>query len=408
MANSTPTMIKMVYQDKHRLTKKRYARFSFLNENESYPLEVMTCEYEATTEKLRQHNFQDFEKLAMEDYRLALMESIYIQLANIQSVPEKKRTLFEKFIRGIKIALLIFAGVVGMADTAIWTYFGAQEALLLAIPGAIAAALIPLSIIFTVIAVVQFFGFEMDQVKEMLGIKIGSKSRELLETHEKQIRLTKKINAILLTDIHTINQLTTPQYQDYSNIAVQFNNDVIYKKSVFKEYKEHPLKKCLRYAMTAAGIILISMEVYLGTTLLLGTFMAPLVGTPIGWGIIAALTATYIILFLSMRGSGMDTLFNSIHTQSLKVKQKLNEFIPKSINDFTNILLNKHFFSSKFTVGKKVPPDTDTAATNNPTLTAPVTQRKRAHSFSMWPASTQPKYPQPSISRADMIASFKR
>lgn len=401
-------MIKLVYQDKACARQSPPDGFTFLKDNQKHSLKHIMRAYIDAGSLLKNDKLPDKQKLQLEKYRLALMEAIYqslptekapaAQIKNnnapephkhsekkslwqkiqhgikvnplyisifIGNEPEdaddtdestKKKTPWEKFKHSLKLGMLLFAAFMGLAETAIWTYFGAIEAIMVVVPIATIAICIPIAIAFTAIAVIQFLGFEVDQVKQMFGIKFSSQAQELFSIYERQIKLAGQFNKTLLNNVHCINGLSKYEYHQYASAAAKFNDDVKQKQDTFKKYKEPRSKKALRYGMTFVGMILVSMEVYLGTTLLLGSFMAPILGTPIGWAFIAAFIGAYLIFFLSMRGSGLDSLFNTISAQSKVVREKLDKFIPKSMNDFKNVLLNKSFFAKQYFRTESVKP----------------------------------------------------
>lgn len=274
-------------------------------------------------------------KLILEQYKLALMQAVlaYVdQLNETPKIPEKKedKKLFgfvpEKYSPWLKGGFLFLISAVGMVEASIEVFLGAKLLLLGLIPLIAPQVLLISCIAITVIACIQFIGFEVWMLQNLFGFSNDSLAKQRMGCHEEQIKLTDLINKRLLTP-SIPHQLSPADYLLLTNTVKRFNNDIEEKKSKYKKYEESFSRKAARWSLTGIGALLTGVGSYFGAYSFLAAVAAPLLGTPLGWAFSAALIMSALVFYFAMEGEGFSHLFDSGSKEFKKVQQQLDPFI---------------------------------------------------------------------------------
>lgn len=289
----------------------------------------------------------DKKKILLENIKLAVMQAVekrlddldYFRL-HIEPVVEKKPS---RVLHWLKVGFLSLFALIGLTETSVMTFLGAQVLLTSLFATIPLPAMLTVAILFTAINAIQFIGFQVGNLKNMVGVTSTTAAKQLIETHDKQVDITARINH-RLTDVNVITHLTVKQYGDFKNIALKCNQDVELKKVSYHAYKEHPAKKGLRLGFTVFGAMMAIIGSYFGATMFLTTMAPAILGSPLGWIMIGGLVASSVVFYLSMQARGLMDMFNPWKKLFDGVKEKVKAFHTIDEGEFNHVLLNKKIF----------------------------------------------------------------
>lgn len=276
----------------------------------------------------------ELDKLAVIKKLDEYLKTIYIekQSQNGQKKHKKKhfmplRTIFYYF-------LLLF----GLMESAIGGYLAAQSLLTL-IPALTNPYVIAGSIAITLIECTLFYVFENSRFKESLGLPATITLRtKLIQTYIKQIKTLEQINKMMF-DVKFMSTVYKAKYNRLAQLALLINQDIEKKQAMLGEYHETPIKKLIRTFVIGFGAVMCVASTYFGASSLITLFSPTLLGTPVGWTIIAIMMGASLGFYFARRGKGMIKLLNTEYMPYQTLKHKLKHFESKENEDFNLIEL---------------------------------------------------------------------
>lgn len=273
----------------------------------------------------------------MQDFLKLLAEKNYVEKEK-----EKKQEENKKWLTLRKIGFFSFF-TIGVATNGLDDFIGFQ-ALFSQLPALSDPVILGLTVAFTLLTAVLYCAFEGVLLKKLFGIKISEnkKTTSLTQLYDPQIDALNTINDTLRNGASSCN-IPAFEYEDYTGLAKLMNKDIKNKNATFKHELTFAQKAIIR-GMTAFGVLLtIGAGIFSGNAFL-GLVAASLIGTPAGWAIVGVLIVTSLVMFLSQRGQGIDTLISSDARKFKKTKNKFEkheQLEEKYTQNFDSILANK-------------------------------------------------------------------
>lgn len=274
--------------------------------------------------------------LASGEERLEIMQAVY---SHLDAMAEKDRgqvPLRETagLTRGARIRRGLSWGAFGlvilssMSIGSVGVYIGSRQ-MLSAFSFISNPVSTGISVFLVVLEAILFLSFEATFLKELLGANTLDESHAWLKQDEDELKLTKKINAILASLVErskTLGELA--YYNSFFQIASGCNNHVFCLREKYHgEYKEPAPQKIGRTIVTILGAILQVVGGYFTmNSILTGLGAAALIGTPAGWLIAGIGISTFLLMFLSMRGKNMVNLLNPGMKKFNALREKMQSF----------------------------------------------------------------------------------
>ncbi len=229
------------------------------------------------------------------------------------SFNQTARELFYYFL----LAFGLFENVAGSY------LFGA--ALFSLIPGISNPALMIASLIFTALSSVLFYTFDVTVLKEAFGIPCSDTDfAQLIETYSIQLKTTIAINQLLSTmHVQNINALT---FDEYRQLITLLNVDLRNKLAGIEPYPASLLKNILNAGMLAFGALSSIAGSYFFVNTLMMMVAASMVGTPIGWTIVALTVISGLGFYYALDAINMIQLVNPVYDSYDTLKKELELF----------------------------------------------------------------------------------
>jgi hypothetical protein len=258
-----------------------------------------------------------------------LKEKLLPQVLKNPEVPKSKLR------RRFSLMLYYFLIPFGVLQDAIGSFLFSSTLFAL-IPSITSPVVIAVSVLYTVLDCILFFAFEVSFLKPALGLDI--KTNELgsaLDIYSQKLKATIEINA-LITNVRLID--TAPEfYHKHKNHALKCNQEITELKNKMGDDKESILKKILKWGVIGFGILSSIAGNYFMATSLLTAFCAPLLGTPIGWGIIVLSILGGLGFYYAMGATSMINLVNPDRMKFKELKTELEKFTPIDDRDFVKL-----------------------------------------------------------------------
>ena len=239
-----------------------------------------------------------------------LKEKISPKVSKEPEVPKSKLS------RMLRLMLYYFLIPFGVLQDAIGSFLFSSTLFAL-IPTISSPVVIALSVLYTVLDCILFFAFEVSFLKPALGLDI--KTNELgsaLDIYSQKLKATIEINA-LITNVKLIN--TAPEfYLKHKTHALKCNQEITELKNKMGDDKESIPKKILKWGVIGFGILSSIAGNYFMATSLLTALCAPLLGTPIGWGIIILSILGGLGFYYAM---GATSMINLVNPDRMKFKE---------------------------------------------------------------------------------------
>jgi hypothetical protein len=296
---------------------------------EMWELEDQFRQLTKRTQNKKAYNLlSEQEKIQIEKDKLAIMLKAQTAMEKRYGKPTKKPSDDLKTPKAAWWRKLLF-GFLMIIDIALMTvggYLGSLELLGLLAPhlASIAVSIIALSA--TGIEAVMMYAIFKPMLQEGLKIPRAPSSKETLaEKHDKKINALENMNALMVDNYEKHSSFV---YGYHTRILKMFNDDV--KNTELLSYKESIPKRILRYGLSTFNTILNLAGVYFGTVLLLTALSPVLVGTPVGWGIIATVAVAQLLSRLFIRKNAVFTMLNPSAAHHEATREKLLKFESKS------------------------------------------------------------------------------
>lgn len=327
-----------------QLTPDERKKLQLINEKHGSPLHfpksqghelISALEQELKSLSALEEKLTDnHDKHHIKKYKLAIITAFAQHLQTLSpsasKPPEPKPPLSWPFLRRIGYGVLL---TIGLIMDGIGSFLGGQELISL-IPGVSGSLALTVGIVFSLINSALFYSFEAGLLKQALGLNSLDKLGSLLALDEDAIHHTNQINQLMLSK--DLAQLDEKTHAVYASFTDSLNQNIQNNKKHYapKELTEKKSNKMLRHFVTAVGALMVAGYSYFMANSLLVFAVPPLVGTPVGWALIALGIATMLAYYLSMRGKAMVNMLNPAIQKFQEVKVKAEKFEIKHKNDF--------------------------------------------------------------------------
>ena len=201
------------------------------------------------------------------------------------------------------------------------------------IPGVTPLVITFLSVIFTMFDSILFYAFEVSLLKEALGFSSGqSDAPSFIALKMQQLTVTISINQLLSNiDVLTMDNCS---YENYTKLAVLFNQDMAYQQEHIGHYEEPIWATLLKWGVVGFGILSSTANSYFWATSLLEGVYPALLGTFLGWLFIVLTITAGLGFYYAMGATGMIELVNPSRVEFDTFKEALLQFTPKIESDF--------------------------------------------------------------------------
>ena len=275
---------------------------------------------------------READKIAVEERRLKIMKKMLSQLpkkAEIEQKPEEvalpassTTVLKKRWAKPLFIFLMLF----NVLFMAIGGFLGMQE-VLADIPGLSVLAANLISACFAMCECAMSYSISGPYVKKGLGIPEEAIERTMTIVQDEQRAVTEAINHILLSPNYYRN-MNYFDYQQQVILASLFNKHVSSIKGI--EFQEPLDRKRFRWFCGVVNVALIMTNGFYMTTGLLKVVAPVLMGTPVGWGIIAGVIVLLVVSSSIMRSESMYEMLNPEVVQIKEANKKIRSFKDQS------------------------------------------------------------------------------
>jgi|GEM_PF-2110668 hypothetical protein len=195
--------------------------------------------------------------------------------------------------------------------------------LLALLPSLIPIVTLVVSVLYILFDTVVFSGFEHVLLKNVLGIPNNYTEAELLfSIYTEQIFHMKKLIRLFLIYENRAGSSSVTKYRDICNLFYEDLNQKFSQLNI--EYTQFRI--ALIILMVIFGAISSVAGSYFMMSIILKTFAAGLIGTPLGWAIVFFGVLTDLGFYYVMGASGMMRLINGDIESSRDLKRKFNSF----------------------------------------------------------------------------------
>lgn len=271
------------------------------------------------------------EKIRCEEEKLEIFQRLESHLKKLLVVSEKvaekkvKKKRFMSLRKGFYGFLLFF----GLIEDSIGSFLFAQNLLIL-IPKITNPLVLLGSVIIMLINSILFYAFEASILKSALGIAGSSKQRRhLIQIYNDKVDSLENINKLLF-NIDIAHQVNLSFYKSLIKLAMQMNQDIEELQQNIGKYKETLPKKMARWFVTGFGAAMCAAGTYFMATSLLTVVAASLLGTPVGWALIALMMIAGLGFYFAMQGKSMVALLNPEYSPFKALKKDLKNCEIKS------------------------------------------------------------------------------
>lgn len=271
--------------------------------------------------------------LTLEQQKLEIIQSTERQLRELlshhvngalrkdPSDVKEKISMFQAILQKIAYYFLIFFGL--FQDIAGSFIFSIT--LFSLIPSISQPALMITATIYTVLDSILFYAFEVSLLKEALGIPYESTELEQhIDIHRQQITWVTIINDHL-SKLPVI-YLDPNLYEQYARLATQFNQDLCDRDKAMSEYQESVTKKILKISLLTFGALSSIAASCFWADSILSIWAASMIGTPVGWGLVALTVIAGLGYYFAMDGSSIVQLVNPDYKSYLALREESTKF----------------------------------------------------------------------------------
>lgn len=282
-----------------------------------------------TNDKKSWDNFTEEKKLAIESNKYEIMRQVLISIQKQYGKKYKQNVdiVIKENSENWRKALFAVLMTTDIAVMTIGTFVGASSLMRL-LPGV--GTIFPSIVGGIGVGIESLIKYAMFKnfLQQGLGISPEPSTEKLLTKYEMRLALMEQINHLMVNNMHYTRSQGPVIYQYYTNILKSFNADM--KKTQIAPYEEPRSKRYIRNCLSIINLGLNVASTYFAASLLLTTFLAPLVGTPIGWGIVGFVIAAQLLSKFIVRKTSIFTLMNPAAVQHDMIKDKLSHFKDRS------------------------------------------------------------------------------
>lgn len=313
--------------------------------NETSTVRQLIDVFELLSKESDQINILDIEKQKL---HIAQLFEIIIK----KEIPRQyimptlpKETIKHSLNQTTRTFLYYFLLIFGMFECVAGSYLFAAELFML-IPGISNPVFIMATLIFTILSSVLFYAFEVTFLKEVLGIPYDdTEFAQLIETYSEQLKTTITINQLLST-IHMQN-VDSSTFDEYRELVTLLNKELRNKPNNMPSYPESTLKNILNAGVLAFGALSSIAGSYFFVKSMMMMVASSMLGTPIGWTIIALTVLSGLGYYYSMDAISMIRLAHPVYASYETLKKELNLFKEHYPDDLDSVKSTKDRFSEK-------------------------------------------------------------
>ncbi len=261
-----------------------------------------------------------------------LQHAMSVNLQEDEVDAEEGASALQQIARNIAYYFLILFGL--FQDIAGSFIFGTT--LFGLIPGIAQPFLTIAAIIYTALDSILFYAFEVSLLKDALGIPYSSNNlEEHIDAHRQQLKLASTIN----DDLSTLPAVTMDPglYEQYTTLAILFNQDLRTQDAAMSDYQESVSKTILKVFLVTFGALSSIAASYFWADSIMSLWAASIIGTPIGWAMIALTVIAGLGYYYAMGGSSMVQLVNPDYENYQELRQESAEFRDKYSDDLQRI-----------------------------------------------------------------------
>ncbi|MCC2667059.1 MAG: hypothetical protein K0S63_975 [Gammaproteobacteria bacterium] len=258
------------------------------------------------------------DKIAIEESRLKIMKEMLAYLKENgdtqkkdplqEAVPQSSTKWWAKpvyvFLMLFNVLFMAIGGFLGAREILVDIISYLSPVIINLISGCLAACECAMS-----------YSISSPYVKKGLGLPEDEIARTIAIIQNEQCQTTEAINAKLLSPQY-YQSMTPSDYSEYTKLSSLFNDYISNIKPI--EFQEPVFKKRIRLFFTAVNMVLMMTNSFYMTTALLKVVAATLVGTPIGWAMIAGVILIQLAATSIMRSESM---FEMLNPEVVKIKE---------------------------------------------------------------------------------------
>lgn len=275
------------------------------------------------------------QQIVIEQYKLAIMHSVYIALLKKCNDEQRKTIVVEEGRQQEEKEnnertenvwwkrLLASAGFwLYFAYNVICEFFGYVAMMASFVNVAITtfnAATLIFSIPLTILSAILYIAFE----GQIFGFKVAAKEKQKLNLFEEQLEALDKINAELTHEMHA-KKISGDSYRNFALLAIEFNNTAENRQINFKP-NDSAFRKWLYRGLSILGALLtIGGGYYAAITFIATMAAAGVIFSPaVAIIIIGAIIACLLVSFIFMQAKGLKAILIPTLEEEIKLENKI-------------------------------------------------------------------------------------
>lgn len=263
--------------------------------------------------------------LAIEQYKLCILEAT---LADIKkryhlgkTENEEKAKESQSLIKAVYYGVAVGSGLVAVADGIIAanTIFA----------GVAATIMFPMVVLTAWINLRLYRAVELSSLKEEFGLDDGESIDKLMQTKQKQVDVTAKINSCILSN--DVAMMKEGRFLGFAKLAKAAHASVKNQNEKSHEYQETPPKFIGRWALAGCGAAIMGAFGYFSIQeAVIGLLALGAAFTPPGWVMLGvslfAAACTAVAYLYAVQGMGLYNMFNPQAAEVKKVKKSYHSY----------------------------------------------------------------------------------
>jgi len=323
-------------------TTPRWMSWLFFQHSNFYSIEELLHAYTElekpdtliiASQQLGLSSKEEKEKLqyAIELGKLAIKIAALNSLPNIDKAPAAPPDNPDTFKKSFKKILYWVLFPIGTVIAALQGIDGVKSLLeILGLSASISVwPVVICSILGVLCACALYYAFEMEFLKEKLGLTNDENLQSTLSIYEKQIDTTTQIEKNLLVTAEKIH--STKEFSHYVKLCKKFNTQITFINNTVHRYQEKALRKIARYCIMKAGIMLVIGDtLYTVIGVIGGTVLS---SNPISIACCTLLAMGAAVFFIA---SYMDQIYEKINSaarQMNSAKEKAENYCNHDLLD---------------------------------------------------------------------------
>jgi hypothetical protein len=284
-------------------------------------------------------NFMEKTAIDLEKQKLKIIQDFEEILNRIippkDALPVNQENSLFSLSQTSREMLYYFVLIFGMFESIAGSYlFGST--LFSLIPGISDTVHLIASIVFTALDSILFYAFEVTLLKDSLGIPYDDTDfTQSIETYSSQLNTTITINKLLAT-IYMLD-VDNVLYDQYINLTTLLNADLRIKEGEMQPYPESTLTNILKMVVLVYGAVSNAAGSYFFSNELLKVVAASMVGTPLGYTLVALTMLCGLSFYYAMGCTSMINLITPSFDEYQALKAGLTLFKTNYHDDLSHV-----------------------------------------------------------------------